>query len=316
MSQPLVSIISPCYNGQKYIEKFLQGVLEQSYRPIELVLVNDGSTDQTDNIIKSYMPLFKEKHINILYLQKENGGQASAINLGLKHITGEYFLWVDSDDYLYSDNIRKKMEFFENNPEYVFAQCGAVCVSCEDGQRLYSYQPILRTPKEYFCDLIFEKRIFFPPGIFVVKTDAFKKIFPDMNIIESPLGQNWQILLPMAFEYQCGCIPEILFDYMVHKDSHSNNKKTYENWQSFFDESEELLVRIIKQMKIEEETEYIKLVNDKYAHLRFRSDVKFGKRQKGKYHFDNLKVKRKEEYIYYILLRLGLSDKIYQRIKK
>ena len=88
MNYPLTSIIAPCYNGESYIRRFLDSILAQTYPAIELILINDGSTDRTDQIIKSYLDKFKSKNIYLNYIIVANAGIGAAINLGLKHIRG------------------------------------------------------------------------------------------------------------------------------------------------------------------------------------------------------------------------------------
>ena len=123
MSKPLVSIITPCYNGEKYICNFLDSVLLQTYPSIELILIDDGSTDETKSIIESKKCSFEEKGYKLVYLYQENRGQAAAVNLGLKIFNGEFLMWVDSDDILYEDNISKKVQFLEGNPDCGFVLC-------------------------------------------------------------------------------------------------------------------------------------------------------------------------------------------------
>ena len=80
---PLVSIISPCYNGEKYLSCFLESVLSQSYDNIELIMVDDGSTDRTKEIICSFEDKFRNRNLSLCYIYQENRGQAAAINRGL-----------------------------------------------------------------------------------------------------------------------------------------------------------------------------------------------------------------------------------------
>ncbi len=86
-----ISVIIPVYNGEQFIEKTIQNVLNQNYSSIELIVVDDGSTDSTANILK--------KQKNILYLYQSNKGPSSARNLGLQHAKGEFIIFLDSDDY-------------------------------------------------------------------------------------------------------------------------------------------------------------------------------------------------------------------------
>ena len=91
------SIIIPVYNSEKYIEKCINSILEQTCENYEVIIVNDGSTDNSIEIIKQ---LLHEANIDWLVIDKENGGQGSARNLGIKYAKGEYLVVIDSDDYL------------------------------------------------------------------------------------------------------------------------------------------------------------------------------------------------------------------------
>lgn len=91
-----VSVIIPVYNTSKYLDKCLNSLINQTLKDIEFIFVNDGSTDNSCEIIKKWM----KKDKRIILLNKENGGQASARNLGLKKSRGEYIAFLDSDDYV------------------------------------------------------------------------------------------------------------------------------------------------------------------------------------------------------------------------
>lgn len=103
-----VSIIVPVYNTEKYLEKCLDSLVNQTLKDIEIVLVNDGSTDESVNIIKKYLNDDRVKLFN-----KENGGQASARNLGFEKALGKYVMFIDSDDYVELDMAEKLYEVAE-----------------------------------------------------------------------------------------------------------------------------------------------------------------------------------------------------------
>ena len=94
MDTPLVTIIVPVYNSEKYLEQCIQNLLNQTYHNLQIILVNDGSTDHSLDICKR----ITDKRVEVY--TKQNGGASSARNLGLTHRKGEYVLFVDSDDYL------------------------------------------------------------------------------------------------------------------------------------------------------------------------------------------------------------------------
>lgn len=109
-----VSVIIPVYNVEEYLPKCLDSVLNQTLEDIEIIVVNDGSPDNSEKIIKEY----KKKDKRIVYYKKENGGLGSARNYGLSKANGEYIYYLDSDDYidkemletLYNEAINKKLD--------------------------------------------------------------------------------------------------------------------------------------------------------------------------------------------------------------
>lgn len=96
-----VSIIVPIYNVEKYIERCIKSLISQTYRDIEILLINDGSPDDSKTICEKYEKIDKR----IKLYNKENGGLSDARNYGLKRATGEYILFVDSDDYIESNAV-------------------------------------------------------------------------------------------------------------------------------------------------------------------------------------------------------------------
>ncbi|MDD7740974.1 MAG: glycosyltransferase family A protein, partial [Lachnospiraceae bacterium] len=74
----LVSIVTPCYNGEKYIGRFLESIIRQSYSKLELVIINDGSTDETERVIYDYQEKLEQRDIQFVYQYQENAGQAAA----------------------------------------------------------------------------------------------------------------------------------------------------------------------------------------------------------------------------------------------
>lgn len=115
----MVTVIVPVYNIEKYLAQCLDSLFNQTHKNIEVILVNDGSTDNSINIINKY----KEKNSNLVYLEQDNKGVSEARNLALKHAKGEYVLYIDSDDYIEEDMIESLYnKAIETNSDIVI--CG------------------------------------------------------------------------------------------------------------------------------------------------------------------------------------------------
>ena len=124
---PLVSVIMPAFNAGKFIAEAIESVLISNYRNFELIVVDDGSSDNTKQIVDS----FKEEKIRYFY--KENGGPASARNLGIKNAKGSYIVFLDADDEIVPDFISRHLEEFSKDDEEEFVYCDD-CLIDEGGR--------------------------------------------------------------------------------------------------------------------------------------------------------------------------------------
>lgn len=106
-----VSLIVPVYNVYNYLDRCLDTLINQTYKTIEIIAVNDGSTDNSEDIIDKYM----KKDTRVKKYNKENGGLSSARNFGIKYATGEYIMFLDSDDYFELDMVEKMLDKMNKN---------------------------------------------------------------------------------------------------------------------------------------------------------------------------------------------------------
>lgn len=109
--RPLVSVIVPIYNSEKFLAETIESILNQSYRNLEIILINDGNTDNSKQICKEY----STKDKRIVYIEKENGEVVTARNYGITKATGEYILPVDSDDIIKNTYIEKAVDVMVKN---------------------------------------------------------------------------------------------------------------------------------------------------------------------------------------------------------
>ena len=128
---PLVSVIIPVYNGEKFIDKCVDSVLNQTYKNIEIILSNDGSTDNSLNIIKKYA----KKYSNIKYDSHDNAGLSITRNIAFENVSGDYVTYLDVDDYLDFNFVENMLN---DNDDYDIIIGGYRSVS-EDGKVFFDY---------------------------------------------------------------------------------------------------------------------------------------------------------------------------------
>ena len=119
--RPLVSVIIPAYNAEKYITNTLESVINQTWGNIEIIVIDDGSVDKTREIVTKAARI----HTNIQYYQQENKGCPIAKNIGLSYARGEFIQYLDSDDLLSQDKIESQINALKNKP-YALAVCKTI----------------------------------------------------------------------------------------------------------------------------------------------------------------------------------------------
>lgn len=271
MMKPLVSILTPVYNSEPYLDAFFQSILAQEYNEYELIVVNDGSTDSSEDIIRKYAERFKAIGKRFVYIKQENGGQAKALNAGFPYIRGEYFVWPDSDDILCPDNISAKVTYMISHPEVALGISWAEHID-EQGNHIELLKRAPSNPDNLFIDLLLSRNVQFCPGIYILKTAAFMKCYPNLRIDESRAGQNYQLLLPVAYRYNYGYIDKVLYKYVLHPSSHSNSDLDSEEVQlGRFQEHERLLSRLVEHFCNDQDLSlYLRMIRVHFNELYLR----------------------------------------------
>lgn len=132
---PEISVLMSAFNAEKYIEEAITSVLGQTFTDFEFIIINDGSTDNTEAIITK----FSDNRIK--YYSQDNQGVSKSLNRGLKIACGKYIAKLDADDICYNERFKKQFEFMEENPSYVV--CGSFTdVIDENGEFIYKFTTI------------------------------------------------------------------------------------------------------------------------------------------------------------------------------
>lgn len=163
---PLVSIIMPVYNGERYIEAAIRSVLEQTYRNLELLIINDGSNDGTEKIVLVY----SGRDRRIRYFSQANRGVSSARNFGLKNMRGSYFAFLDCDDMLPRESIDIRIRRFRKDETLMFCDGRVVVFDHDPLVEKRSWMPSFTgVPFKRLCRL--SESCFFGPT-WLIKRDA------------------------------------------------------------------------------------------------------------------------------------------------
>ena len=251
----LVSIITPCYNGEKYLGRFFQSILDQTYPDVELIFVNDGSTDNTEGIALEYGEKLKARGYGFTYIFQSNSGQSAAVNQGLKLFKGDYLNWTDSDDFLTTDSIEKRVRFLEDNPEVGLVIGGTILVDdvrYEQIVFLDASRSNRTEPRDIVEDYL--KGVFVNPCCSaMVRATMFKEAMNNNLIIEEvrEIGQNYQLFIPIMYKYPVRYIPDVVSYCVVHNDSHSHSKKDFEQKIHILDVANSTLNSISDRIQID-----------------------------------------------------------------
>lgn len=291
----LVSIITPCFNGEKFVHRLLNSVLEQSYPNIEHVFIDDGSTDKTAEIINAYIPKYEKRGIKLIYIYQKNARAAAALNRGLKLFTGDYLTWPDSDDYYRSnDAIAIMVDTFENlSDEYGIVRCDAMLTEENTQEALYKFSdnnPNVRK-ENLFEDCLLEINFWFTPGCFLTSAAVFDDVVQNRDIFVNLDGQNWQMFLPILYTYKCYYIDKPLFNYLVRANSYCNQPISFDLAikRSFI--HEEIIIETLKRMDLKQDqlNKYLLLIKRKYLNMRL--SICFSHMQKEEFKKSYLKLK-------------------------
>lgn len=188
-----ISIIVPIYNTEKYLHKCIDSIIAQSYTNIEIILVDDGSTDNSPSICDDYA----KKDERIVVVHKRNGGLSSARNAGLDVAIGDYVGFVDSDDYISKDMYKTLVE---NMPADETALSNIMCVRADETGKIWP-SSVPHTSDVTISSIDFIKELMMHTGDVSVCTKLFpKQIFEKVKFSEGSLNEDLLFMLDVLSE--------------------------------------------------------------------------------------------------------------------
>ena len=232
-------------------------------------------------------------------------------------------MWTDSDDILEPQNIEEKVKYLEQNRNCGLVYCNTNIVKYgEINKIIKKWDKVLyKNRLENFEDILLGK-IIFAGGAWMLRSEYLEKINPKKEIIITGQGQNWQMLLPMAYNYDVGKVDKYLFTYIIYKDSHANKKRTFYEQKKRTIDTLNGLDKILKQINIDGalyNKYYNMVLNQWYINL-LNQAINYNEKIESRKIYKwlqskNIKIEIKLK-IKYILLQLGIYKKIYNIIKE
>lgn len=211
ISQPLVSIIVPSYNHTKFIAQCIESIFQQSYKHFELIVIDDGSKDNSKDILKELQLKFE-----FTLVFQENHGVAYTLNRGITEFAkGKYVTFCASDDYWAVDKLKMQVQFMESNQFYPMCYGKTYYVN-ENSQIIYKYTFLNKTLRGgwLFDDILLFK--LHPPVNYLFR----KEIFNEVGLYNEELfAEDYYMNLKISEKYTIGFIDEFLSYYRLNDQS-------------------------------------------------------------------------------------------------
>ena len=228
--EPLVTVIIPCYNHENYIEECLKSVVLQTYKNIELIILNDGSRDKSAEKILNLMDECKNRFVRFEFIDKLNEGVSKTLNQGIQWSMGKYISPLSSDDLIFPDKIEKLVELFEESNEKVGMICGDAIFINETSTKYEMLGKYKRFLDFSLCNRENEKEIIinekeitylmmlkgnFLPGMAALYSKECLLVINGYN--EKLQLEDWEIYLKILKEYKVLYFDDVLAKYRWHE---------------------------------------------------------------------------------------------------
>jgi len=242
-----VSVIISTYNRASFLKQAIDSVLNQTYSDFELIIVDDGSTDNTQKVVESY------NDPRIIYIYQENAGQNAAKNKGLMNVSGEYVSILDSDDMWHPEKLDRQVNILKNMPEVGLVYCGTMLI--DENNNVIGKQPHLKYNGNVLDKLLLKNFIYNGSNA-LFRTECLEKT----GLFDESVQRmtDWDLYLRIALFYNFYALDDFLLYYRVHGENMSCGFEKYEI-AGFT-----ILDRIFSHKNLDEK--YLKLKDKAYAY--------------------------------------------------
>jgi len=251
MQQSKVSIVIPCYNKEEYILEMLDSVISQHWDNIEIILVNDGSTDNTGNIITDYDIKFKDRGYKSKIIHQSNAGVCAAVKTGLSYITGDYLCIVDADDVLDEMYVKTMADILDESPQHDAVTCAREKFSIHGNKRVVidTWSPDMTKEKITAFDYI-TVRSYSAIWAYMIRTSFFSKLGVEQNYTHNLKGSHEPgFMIPFTVnEPMVKPVDKYLYYFRVGTGESHSQLDSYEKIEQYRDEYKDLQIAAINAL--------------------------------------------------------------------
>lgn len=211
----MISVIMPVFNGGKFIAEAIESVLSQSYSDWELIIVDDGSTDGTADIVKRY------ESNKVHYVYQTNQGPSNARNKGINLARGEFIAFLDADDLYAINKLEEQLYFLKSYPETDIVYCDADVVD-ESLNHLYFLhsEGVYKTKEDFLAMALFRQIVPLPQSVMARATCFRSGIRFNPEYVH---GEDYDLTIQLAKRYRYGYLPKPLYIYRRHENNITNS---------------------------------------------------------------------------------------------
>jgi glycosyltransferase involved in cell wall biosynthesis len=224
MSEPLVSVLMPTYNGERFVAEAIESVLEQTYEQLELVVVDDASTDGTPDIVESYR---REQPSRIQFVRKtDRRGPCSRRNDALERAEGELLGWLDQDDLWLPEKLERQVDVFEHNPDVGLVYTGYEAFDSETGAVIEDWRDESIEAEGDVLAPLFYQGAFIASVTAVFRRETLSRRNLRLRDRDFSFGDDYYLWLTIALDWRVVRIGQVLARYRRHSENETTRTAT------------------------------------------------------------------------------------------
>lgn len=256
MSSLSVSVVIPTYNRADILTDAFDSALQQTYPPHEIIIVDDGSTDDTEQLVAQLQEKHAASHTQIHYIRQQNLGGNVARNTGIESAQGDLIAFLDSDDRWHLDKIEKQIAAFDSARTGA-VYCGVQHMNFETQTVIES--PLRNYPTGQLLDQLLVKDVTAQTSTYIIRKSVFEHVGGFDTTLQA--RQDWEMWIRIAQNYTINCVSEILVDFREHSGVRTASDPTKE-------------IRAYKQIRVK----YRELLQSKSQLLQLQARAMYLKR--------------------------------------